>query len=82
MTPEHAFLEAIKEEPDDDGLRLIFADWLEENGQPHRAEFIRTQVALARMDAGDLHRPALTAREHFLLTEHQARRQNKRNARK
>src|SRR5262245_7614105 len=43
-----AFLDAIRAEPDDDASRLIFADWLEENGEGERAEFIRLQIALAR----------------------------------
>lgn len=30
--------------PDDDTPRLIFADWLEDNGEPERAEFIRLSV--------------------------------------
>lgn len=47
MTHE-AFLKDIVENPDDDSVRLIYADWLEENGQAERAEFIRVQVELAR----------------------------------
>lgn len=39
-------LDAILADPADDGLRLIFADWLEDNGEPARAEFIRAQIAL------------------------------------
>src|SRR5947209_1506964 len=37
---EGAFLEAIEANPDDDTLRLIYADWLEEQGDP-LGEFIR-----------------------------------------
>lgn len=37
-----AFLATIKEHPDGDGPRLVYADWLEECGDP-RAEFIRLQ---------------------------------------
>jgi uncharacterized protein (TIGR02996 family) len=44
---EQAFIRAIAERPDDDGPRLIFADWLDEIGD-ERADFIRTQCALAR----------------------------------
>ncbi len=40
------FLDAILADPDDDTPRLIFADWLDESGQPARAEFIRCQIAL------------------------------------
>jgi uncharacterized protein (TIGR02996 family) len=39
-------LQAILVEPADDGLRLIYADWLEDEGQHARAEFIRCQVEL------------------------------------
>src|SRR5262249_2658905 len=52
MTHEEAFLEAIREQPDDDTPRLIYADWLEEHGQPERAEFIRVQCEKARLPEG------------------------------
>ncbi|HEY7425416.1 MAG TPA: TIGR02996 domain-containing protein [Gemmataceae bacterium] len=48
-----AFLRSIIEAPDDDGPRLVFADWLEERGDP-RASFIRLQCEadqLCRHDA-------------------------------
>jgi uncharacterized protein (TIGR02996 family) len=45
MTRE-SFLRAIFEKPDDDFLRLVYADWLEEHGDP-RGEFIRVQCELA-----------------------------------
>jgi uncharacterized protein (TIGR02996 family) len=41
-------LQAIKEQPDDDTARLIFADWLEERGDA-RGELIRVQVEIAAM---------------------------------
>lgn len=44
-----AFLRAICEEPDDDTPRLVYADWLEENGEELRAEFVRLQCRLAGM---------------------------------
>ncbi len=43
---EAAFLAAIAAEPDDDLPRQVFADWLEENGQPERAELIRLSCRL------------------------------------
>jgi uncharacterized protein (TIGR02996 family) len=52
MTHDEAFLEAIREQPDDDAPRLIYADWLEEHGGragAARAEFIRIQCALERV---------------------------------
>ena len=36
-------------QPEEDAVRLVFADWLEENGEPDRAEFIRVQVELQAM---------------------------------
>ena len=42
MTHDEAFLQAIIDNPDDDAPRLIYADWLEERGDP-RGEFIRVQ---------------------------------------
>src|SRR5205814_10421235 len=47
-----ALLGDIKSNPDRDGLRLILADWLEENGDAAdgaRAELIRCQVDCARL---------------------------------
>jgi uncharacterized protein (TIGR02996 family) len=49
-----AFLAAIVANPDDDTLRLVAADFLEENGDPNRAAFIRLQIALAQLEASGL----------------------------
>jgi uncharacterized protein (TIGR02996 family) len=48
MSDEPSLLAAILAQPDEDTHRLVYADWLDENGQPERAEFIRVQCALAR----------------------------------
>lgn len=40
------FLRAICADPADDTVRLAYADWLDENGDPTRAEFIRLQIAV------------------------------------
>ena len=58
-----ALLAAIREEPDDDTHRLVYADWLEDNGAPERAEFIRLQIE--RAQAGQ---EEPSARERELLT--------------
>ena len=71
MTHE-AFLQDIIDDPDDDGLRLIYADWLDDHGQSPRAELIRVQVELARLPAGDPRRKGPEARERRLLGEHGA----------
>jgi uncharacterized protein (TIGR02996 family) len=72
MTPEDAFMAAIIESPEDDGPRLVYADWLEDHGQPERAEFIRLQCELASMseDEGVPRRQEPEARERQLLEEH------------
>src|SRR5262245_7353205 len=67
-----ALLRAILEEPHDDGPRLVYADWLEENGDQARAEFIRVQCELARLGEDDPRRPALQKRERQLLRAHRA----------
>lgn len=38
---------AILADPDDDLVRLAYADWLDEQGRAERAEFIRVQIELA-----------------------------------
>ncbi|MBN9120938.1 MAG: TIGR02996 domain-containing protein [Planctomycetes bacterium] len=44
MTSDGAALfRAIREHPREDAPRLVYADWLEENGRPERGEFIRLQ---------------------------------------
>src|SRR5262249_35011121 len=50
MTEEQAFVEAIAAEPEQDAHRLVYADWLEDHEEPERAEFIRAQCELARLD--------------------------------
>ena len=52
MSLERAFLEEIAERPDDDVPRLVYADWLEDNGQPERAAFVRFQCQAARLRPG------------------------------
>jgi uncharacterized protein (TIGR02996 family) len=71
MTHEEAFIQAVCEDPDNEGLRLIYADWLEDHGDP-RGEFIRVQCALARMSPDSPHRAELEAREQELLADHEA----------
>jgi uncharacterized protein (TIGR02996 family) len=43
-----AFLQAIRDDPDDDLPRLAYADWLEEQGDAPRGEMIRVQLELAK----------------------------------
>jgi uncharacterized protein (TIGR02996 family) len=50
MTHHEGFLAAILAEPEEDSHRLVYADWLDENGNSERAEFVRVQCRLARLD--------------------------------
>lgn len=70
MSDEKALLASIWEQPHEDTPRLVYADWVQENGQPERAEFIRLQCALARMDTDDPERAKLEKRERHLWTTH------------
>src|SRR4051812_29721240 len=75
MTPlEEDFFHALQQGPDDDVLRLVYADFLEEHGDEAsaaQAELIRVQVelaALAPCDRWGAERAAeLTARQNELL---------------
>jgi uncharacterized protein (TIGR02996 family) len=51
-----AFLEAIRARPEDDELRLVFADWLEEHGKDEWARVIRYQIRRLRPDPDGLER--------------------------
>ena len=48
MTTREGLVAAILAAPDDDLPRLVFADWLEENGEADRAAWIRIQCELER----------------------------------
>lgn len=48
MTDRAALLRAIAAAPWDDLPRLVFADWLDENGEPERAEYIRLEIEIER----------------------------------
>lgn len=72
MNHEQAFLQDILAHPDDDAPRLIFADWLEEQGDANsvaRAEFVRVQCALAAGKLPEQQQAELERREQQLLDE-------------
>jgi uncharacterized protein (TIGR02996 family) len=79
MSDRDALLAAIRAQPDEDTPRLVFADWLEENDEPARAEFIRAQVELARTPPWEpfavrcrWQRPGLLTGQAFLRELHGA----------
>jgi uncharacterized protein (TIGR02996 family) len=69
-TTEKSFLQAVCETPEDDAPRLVFADWLDDNGQGERAEFIRLQCRLAGMSGLEDGHAGLVRREKELLDAH------------
>jgi uncharacterized protein (TIGR02996 family) len=83
MTHHEGFLRDIIANPEEDVLRLIYADWLTENGEEDYGEFIRVQCRITAIDAaledtGDCNQPdcpgcverrALRRRERELLTD-------------
>lgn len=76
MTEAETFIAAIIAQPDDDTVRLVYADWLTENGQPDRGEFIRSEIELAQSllhEEIDAHRRrVLLDRRAALLKRHKA----------
>ncbi len=69
---------AIASDPDEDTPRLVYADWLDENGDPEQAEFIRGQIARHQnsdakgdLTPGELAR--LATRERVLLAQNRNR---------
>lgn len=65
---EELFL-AVCEHPHDETLRLVLADWLDDQGDP-RGEYIRVQIALAGLPHSDPRRSPLAVREQELRSEH------------
>jgi uncharacterized protein (TIGR02996 family) len=67
MLDREPFLKAIFAAPIDDLPRLVFADYLDEHGDPGWAELIRLQCELANLPAGDERVKPLTRRELALV---------------
>jgi uncharacterized protein (TIGR02996 family) len=70
MSSRTSFLRAILDAPEEDAPRLVYADWLEEQGDP-RGEFIRLQVEAAR-GADPLRRRELQRSAAAILEIHEA----------
>src|SRR5262245_14756362 len=60
--PNPTLYQAVLDAPDDDAPRLAYADWLDDHGDPDRAQFIRLQCRLARLSTSN-------ANYHRLWTE-------------
>lgn len=68
MSVERQFLEAMMKDPEDLDLRLVLADWYQEQDDP-RGEFIQVQIALDRLPSGHHWRVDIEDRERELLSE-------------
>src|SRR5262245_51827653 len=69
MLTKAGFLHDIKQHPEDDARRLVFADWLMEQDDP-RGEFLRMQVERSRLSPGDPRCDAYMDRERELQEQH------------
>ncbi len=63
-------LEAVLAHPDDDAPRLVYSDWLADQGDP-RGELIAVQCARARLPDDAVEQRALEEREWTLLSLHE-----------
>lgn len=71
-SPEaQAFVQSVLETPDDVGVRLIFADWLDDHDDPY-GEFIRVQCRLASGDLDSDEQAVCQRRQDELWTRHGA----------
>ncbi|MGN6547127.1 MAG: TIGR02996 domain-containing protein [Aureliella sp.] len=66
MLDDNPFAEEVRTHPHDDTPRLIFADFLEDSGNP-QGEFIRVQVSLGQLLKNDPARTQLELRERELI---------------
>src|SRR5207248_1839606 len=71
MTDGDVLRRAVVADPDDDTPRLVYADWLDENGEPARAAFIRAEVEAARAEPFGPAARAGAERAERLRVEHE-----------
>lgn len=70
MDINESLLQEVLDHAADDSPRLVYADWLEEQGDP-LAEFIRLQCEIAQLPPFDDSVPELQVLESELLVEHE-----------
>jgi uncharacterized protein (TIGR02996 family) len=68
MSDGESLRQAIIANPKDDTVRLVYADWLEENGDAAHAELIRIQCELASRSCSAARKKELASREKELLS--------------
>jgi uncharacterized protein (TIGR02996 family) len=69
VSSEADLLAAICAAPDDDGPRLVYADWLIEHDQAARGELIAVQCELARLAEDDPRATRLRERERAIMSD-------------
>jgi uncharacterized protein (TIGR02996 family) len=62
MANDEAFIRAIAAEPESDTSRLVYADWLEEQGNLPAADYLRTELELAKLPLESPEAPRLRSR--------------------
>src|SRR5262245_20694753 len=72
MPSQAEYLAAIRSSPDDDALRLAYAEWLDSQHHP-QAQLIRVQCALAKLNADAPGRETLEEDESSLLGNNEER---------
>ncbi|MGF1581821.1 MAG: TIGR02996 domain-containing protein [Gemmataceae bacterium] len=70
MSTQKSLLQAIHESPLDEKLRLVCADWLEEQGDSPQAELIRLQCEMDHLDKDTAKFAAFEKRTKSLLQKH------------
>lgn len=71
MANEASFFRAIEDDPDDLSHSLVYADWLADQGDDDRAEFVRVGCAMAKLDPEwDVEHVLLAARRDRLHNKH------------
>jgi uncharacterized protein (TIGR02996 family) len=73
LSQDEAFRRDILANPDDDAVRLIYADWLDEQCDRDRADFIRVQCRLAQLKDIDAEKIDLEDHAAELLGIHEGR---------
>jgi uncharacterized protein (TIGR02996 family) len=74
MSTHEDFVQAIVANPDEDALRQIYTDWLEEQGESERADFIRGRCELPQLQEGSRRHRTLSRRFKALEERHQKER--------
>jgi uncharacterized protein (TIGR02996 family) len=72
MTDGEAFLDALRTHPADDSARRVYADWLEEQGDPAsaaKAAYLRVECDISRLAPGDPRQVLLKARRRDLAAK-------------